>query len=49
MILNKIPLVDWGNGVLMIGLFAVVVVILIVMLIYFMSSGKKAEDTEDEM
>tara|TARA_B100000508_G_C11410426_1_gene252977 strand:- start:110 stop:259 length:150 start_codon:yes stop_codon:yes gene_type:complete len=49
MILNKIPLVDWGNGVLMIGLFALVVVILIVMLIYFMSSGKKAEDTEDEM
>ncbi|MEZ4875338.1 MAG: hypothetical protein R2793_07800 [Flavobacteriaceae bacterium] len=47
MIFNKIPLVDWGNGVIMIGLFALVVVILVGVLIYFMTSGGK-KDGESE-
>lgn len=41
MIFSKIPLVDWGNGVIMIGLFALVVVLLVGFLIYFMNSGNK--------
>lgn len=36
-----LPLVDWGNGIIMIGVFAAVVVVLIVMLINLMNSGKK--------
>tara|TARA_Y100000815_G_scaffold112220_1_gene100972 strand:+ start:145129 stop:145275 length:147 start_codon:yes stop_codon:yes gene_type:complete len=47
MIVNKIPLVDWGNGVIMIGVFALVCVILIGVLIYFMSSGSKKEDQNE--
>ncbi len=39
-ILN-IPLVDWGNGVIMIGVFALVVVILIGVTISWMSKGSK--------
>ncbi|MCW5520096.1 hypothetical protein J1N09_09620 [Aureitalea sp. L0-47] len=40
----NIPLVDWGNGVIMIGVFALVVVVLIGVTIYYMSQGKKKED-----
>lgn len=47
MILNIIPLVNWSNGVIMIGVFALVCVILVVMLINFMSSGSKKEDNKD--
>ena len=47
MILNTIPLVNWSNGVIMIGVFALVCVILIVMLINFMSSGGKKEENKD--
>jgi hypothetical protein len=47
MILNKIPLVNWSNGVIMIGVFALVCVILVIMLINFMSSGSKKEDNKD--
>ena len=43
MIIQKIPLVDWGNGVIMIGLFALVVIILIGFLIYYMSGGPKGD------
>lgn len=45
---NRLPLVDWGNGVLMIGVFALVCIILVGLLIYFMSSGgnKKEENTD---
>ncbi len=39
----KIPLVDWGNGVIMIGVFALVVIILIVVIISFMSQGKNKD------
>lgn len=44
MIVSKIPLVDWGVGVIMIGVFVLVSVILIGLLIYFISSGSKKED-----
>lgn len=47
MIVQKIPLVDWGNGVIMIGLFALVVIILIGFLIYFMSGGPKKDDSSE--
>ena len=40
----NIPLVDWGNGVIMIGVFALVVVILIAVTISFMSQGKKKDE-----
>ncbi|MBT8263537.1 MAG: hypothetical protein KJO05_11990 [Bacteroidia bacterium] len=40
----NIPLVDWGNGVIMIGVFALVVVILVAVTISFMSQGGKKED-----
>lgn len=36
-----VPLVDWSNGIIMIGVFALVVIALVVMLISFMNSGKK--------
>jgi hypothetical protein len=45
-ILN-IPLVDWSNGVIMIGVFALVVIILIGVTISFMTRGKSnSEDDE---
>lgn len=37
----NISLFNWTNGVVMIGVFALVVVILIAILINFMMSGKK--------
>lgn len=42
-ILN-IPLVDWGNGVIMIGVFALVVIILVVVIISLMSQGKNKDE-----
>ena len=49
MIVHRIPLVDWGNGVIMIGVFALVVIILVGFLIYYMGGGgSKKEDTSDE-
>ena len=36
-----LPLVNWGNGIIMIGVFAVVVVALVAALLIFMNSGKK--------
>lgn len=47
MISQNIALYNWNNGVIMIGVFALVCVILIVALIIFMSSGKKKEDSEE--
>ena len=47
MIVQKIPLVDWGNGVIMIGFFVLVVFILIGFLIYYMSGGPKKDDTSE--
>jgi hypothetical protein len=40
----NIPLADWGNGVIMIGVFALVVVVLIVLTISFMTKGDKKDD-----
>lgn len=37
-----LPLVNWSNGVVMIGIFAAVVVLLIVILISFMNSERKS-------
>jgi Mg2+ and Co2+ transporter CorA len=36
-----LPLFNWTNGVVMIGIFALVCLILIGILINFMTSGKK--------
>ncbi len=47
MINQTIALYNWNNGVIMIGIFALVCVILIATLIIFMSSGKKKEDTDE--
>ncbi len=47
MMSQNIALYDWNNGVIMIGVFALVSVILIVSLIVFMASGKKKEDSEE--
>lgn len=44
MINQNIALYDWNNGVIMIGVFALVCVILVAALIIFMTSGKKKED-----
>jgi hypothetical protein len=38
------PLVNWNNGVIMIGVFALVVLILVGVIISFMASGKKKEE-----
>ncbi len=45
MINQTIALYNWNNGVIMIGVFALVCVILVVTLIIFMSSGKKKKDS----
>ena len=47
MISQNIALYDWNNGVIMIGVFALVCVVLVIALIVFMASGKKKEDTEE--
>ena len=36
-----LPLVNWSNGIIMIGVFGAVVIGLVVALIIFMNSGKK--------
>ncbi|WP_262890207.1 hypothetical protein [Maribacter arenosus] len=36
-----LPLVNWGNGIIMIGVFGAVVIGLVVTLIIFMNSGKR--------
>jgi len=36
-----VPLVNWSNGIIMIGVFVLVVIALISMLVIFMQSGKK--------
>lgn len=43
-----LPLVDWGMGAILIGVFALVCVVL-VLVVYSMSRGdKKKSDTTDE-
>ncbi len=36
-----LPLVNWGNGIIMIAIFGVVCVALVAALLIFMNSGKK--------
>lgn len=38
-----LPLVNWSNGIVMIGVFALVVIALIAILVNLMNSGKKDE------
>ncbi len=40
MLKQIIPLYNYNNGVIMIGVFALVVIILVAVLIKFMNSGK---------
>lgn len=40
MLFQNIPLYNYSNGVIMIGVFALVVIILVAVLIKFMNSGK---------
>lgn len=47
MISQNIALYSWNNGVVMIGIFALVCITLIGILINFMMSGKKKDDTLD--
>ena len=37
---TMIPLVNWGNGIVMIGVFIVVVVALVLVMLNLMNSGK---------
>jgi ABC-type transport system involved in cytochrome bd biosynthesis fused ATPase/permease subunit len=46
MIFNSIPLVDWTNGIVMIGVFALVVVILVAVMLNLMNSDKKRSGEE---
>ena len=39
-----IPLADWSNGIIMIGVFVLVVVILVAVTISLMNQGKKKDD-----
>lgn len=38
-----IPLVNWSNGIIMIGVFALVVVVLIVVMFSLINSEKKSK------
>jgi hypothetical protein len=40
-----IPLVNWNNGIIMIGVFALVVVALVAIMINLMNSDKKKENS----
>jgi len=44
MLLHTLPLVNWVNGTIMIGVFALVCVGLVTMLLLFMNSEKKKEE-----
>jgi hypothetical protein len=39
-----IPLADWGNGLIMIGVFAFVVIMLVAVTISLMNKGKKKDE-----
>jgi len=38
-----LPLVNWGNGIIMIGVFAIVVIALVAALLIFMNSGNQGK------
>ncbi len=37
------PLVSWGNGIIIIGVFALVVILIIAVVVNMMKSGQKKE------
>jgi len=45
---QMLPLYSWGNGVVMILVFALICTILVAVLINFMMSGNKKKDQEQE-
>lgn len=42
--IQALPLVNWSNGIIMIGVFVAVVLALVITLVIFMNSGKKKQD-----
>lgn len=47
MISNIIPLVDWGMGTVLIGVFAVVCVVLVLVILNLMNSDRKKNEGEE--
>lgn len=45
MMLQSLPLVNWGNGVFMIAIFAIVCVLLIAAILILVMGGKSKKDT----
>ncbi|HPF95896.1 MAG TPA: hypothetical protein PLZ00_00645 [Mangrovimonas sp.] len=45
---QMLPLYSWGNGVVMILVFALICTILVAVLINFMMSGNKKKDQDQE-
>ena len=43
-----LPLVNWGNGIIMIAVFGVVCVALVATLLIFMNSGKKDKNQQEK-
>jgi len=44
MILNNIPLVDWGMGTVVIGVFALVCIVIVFVVFSLMNSDKKKKE-----
>ncbi len=42
--MNSIPLVDWGMGTIIIGVFVVVCIALVLVVLNLMNSDKKKEE-----
>lgn len=42
-LVTTLPLVAWGNGIIIIGVFALVVILLVVVVLNMMNSGQKKE------
>jgi Mg2+ and Co2+ transporter CorA len=42
--MNSIPLVDWGMGTIIIGVFVVVCIVLVLVVLNLMNSDKKKEE-----
>lgn len=44
MMLKNLPLVNWGNGVFMIAIFAIVCVVLVAAVVVLVMGGKNKKD-----
>jgi len=42
-LVTSLPLVSWNNGIIIIGVFALVVILLVVVVLTMMNSGQKKE------